>query len=189
MQGLYGLFDKKPLTFNDIALIVPDFFPETVWLTVKWNSFPGFSRGLSAKFLGFSSVFLTMLSKNTNILYIPSVFTYPPFILYSTWNFVSVAGLWPYKPLYFPWPTVQKFYLSPDHCRFPQLSLTFLPQVKRTLCSLTFPDRINLYIFPDLQYESGIFPWPDMIRLLDFPLPITKRTLSHWPYMHDYGTE
>ena len=62
------------------------------WPTVKWNSFPGFSRGFSAKFQGFSTVFLTMLSKNIIITYRFSAFTHPPFILRFTWNFVSAVG-------------------------------------------------------------------------------------------------
>ena len=59
---------------------------------MKWNSFPGLSRGFSAKFQGFSRVRLTMFSKNITIPYRSSACTHPPFILRFIWNFMSVDG-------------------------------------------------------------------------------------------------
>ena len=61
----------------------------TGWPTVKWNFFPGFSRGFSAKFQWFSRGCLTTFSKNMIITY-RSACTYTPFcfLLEILWHMV-----------------------------------------------------------------------------------------------------
>jgi len=84
------------------------------WLTVKWNSFPGFSRGFSAKFQGFSRMRLTLFSKNIIITYRSSACTHPTFILHFTWNCVRC---WK-KRLLATWQMIRCF-LPPNNLIHP----------------------------------------------------------------------